>query len=231
VTEWLIDETPSMTSAEVSASLPKHEVRMRGGSKPNLAVLLNDMVVHDAKKLFGGAEVRLDAIVVHGLESDESDPRDFYQPTTVRFSNVRDGDRLPIEEPGLLAFYGKPRHFLDITFLMSRDRRDSEDLGNLISAELNSSEWKQAAGALLGVAVAAPPAAAIVAAMSAAGVVANLAAQVLRSVTGNTIGVYRTAYLQNLHRFGLGRHPEDNEYRQQDLAFWYEIVLDQAPAT
>jgi hypothetical protein len=33
---------------------------------PNLAVRLQDVVIHDAGKWFGGAEIRLDALVVHG---------------------------------------------------------------------------------------------------------------------------------------------------------------------
>jgi len=229
MTEWVIDETPHLTAADVDASLPDQETRLRGGSRANLAILLNDLVVHETKKRFGGAQLRLDVIVVHGFASEENaGDGGFYQPKTFRFDDVHDDDRLPIEAPGLLAFYGRPRHFLDITIMMSRDTKDSEDLGTLITSSLNSSEWKQASGELLGLAVAAPPAAAIVAAMSAAAMIGNLTADVLRRLTGNTIGVYRTAYLQHLHRFGLGRHPENDQYRNQDLSFWYEIVADRA---
>jgi hypothetical protein len=229
MTQWLFDETPRVTSAEVEASFPAADIRLRSGSRSNLAVLLNDLVVHETKKLFGGAEVRLDAIVVHGPEAGSGEDGGFYEPATFRFSGVRDGDRLPVESPGLLVFYGRPRHFLDISVVMSRDRKDSADLGALIADRLNSSEWQQAAGTVLGLAVAAPPAAAILAGVGAAAVIGNVAAEILRQATGNSIGVYRTSYLQYLHRFGLGRHPEQDQYHHKGLSFWYEIVADRSP--
>lgn len=228
--KWLLDQTPMLTPEEVQASFPPVETRLRASSRANLGILLNDVVVHDTKKLFGGADIRLDAIVVHGGQADGSQVGDFYQPTTFHFSDVRDGDRLSIEQPGLLVFYGRPRHFLDIYFMMSRDRKDSEDLGNLLATRMNSPEIEEAAGGLLGLAVAAPTASAVIAAAGAAAVLGNFAAQLLQEVTGNSIGVYRTAYLQYQHRFGLGRHPAAESYRVQDLSFWYEITADRAPS-
>lgn len=226
VPDWIIDETPRLSTAEVQGSLPAEGARLRGGARANLAVLLNDVVIADTKKMFGGADVRLDAVVVHGPEQDPGQDGGFYQPTTFRFPDVRDGDRLPVEPPGLLIFYGRPRQFLDLTIIVSRDREDSADLGHLLAGGLNSDEWRQAAGTLLGLAVAAPPAAAIVAAVGAAAVIGNFAGEVLRQVTGSSIGLYRTAYLQHLHRFGLGRHPEQDHYRRSGFSFWYEIVAD-----
>jgi hypothetical protein len=226
--DWLIDETSPLTVKELTASLPDDSTSLRGANRANLAVRLNDLVVHDTRKRFGGARVRLDAIVVHGVAIEEATPASFYQPTTFRFEDVRDGDRLPIEAPGLLTFYGRPRHFIDISITMSRDTDDAGDLSDLIATGLNSSEWKDASGELLGLAVAAPPAAAIVAAVGAAAVIGNLAADVLQKVTGKTIGFYRTAYLQHRDRFGLGRHPETDAFRHKDLSFWYEIVADRA---
>jgi hypothetical protein len=230
VTTWLIDETPTITTAEVEASLPSEPHRFRGGRRPNLAVRLNDMVVHDTRKWFGGADLRLDTIVVHGPGEQQGSEAEFFQPTTFRFSGIRDGDRLPIETPGLLTFYGRPRHFLDIAIIMSRDRKDTADLGTLIATHLNSDAWRQGAGALLGLAVAAPQAAAVVAAVGGAAVIANFALELLAQMTGDTIGVYRASFLQHLDRLGLGRHPDAGQYRQRDLSFWYEIVLDRAAA-
>lgn len=226
--DWLIDETPSFTAVEVAASLPAEDVRLRGSGRANLAILMNDLVIHDTKKLFGGAAVRLDAIVVHGPPSDPAQGAQFYQPATFRFSDVRDGDRLPIEPPGLLVFYGRPRDFLAINIMASRDRDSTPDLGSLISTGLTSTQWQQATGELLGLAVGAPAAAAIVSATTVARVIGNLVAEFMKAITGNTIGVYRTAYLQYKHRFGLGRHPENDNFRREDFSFWYEIVADRA---
>jgi hypothetical protein len=225
--EWLIDETQLPDRAELAQAASALRAGRR--KRPSLAVRVNDVVVHDTKKWFSGADIRLDTIVVRGLAEEDNPAQQFYQPGTFRFPGVHDGDRLPIDAPGLLIFYGQPSHFLDISILVSRDRRDSDDLGDLIATQFNSSAWKAAAGSLLGLAVAAPQVAAITAALGGAAVVANLAADVLRSVTGDTIGLYRVSWLQHRDRFGLGRHPEQDVYRQRDLSFWYEIILDRQP--
>jgi hypothetical protein len=65
---WLIDETPTITEADIKSSPFTPPPGFRG-KKINLAVRLNDVVMHDTKKWFGGANVRLDAIVVHGPEA------------------------------------------------------------------------------------------------------------------------------------------------------------------
>ena len=222
---WLIDET-STPAASVLQDLATRDqpTFRRGGDGPHLAVRLNDVVVHDTRKWFGGAEIRLDVIVVHGPGSSEQDG--FYQPSTLRFRDVRDGDRLPIEHPGLLTFYGRPRHFVDISIVMSRDRKDSEDLRTLIADNVTSETWQQGTAAMLGLAVAAPQAAAIAGALSGAAVIGNFAAELLARLTGDTIGVYRASFLQNRDRFGLGRHPDSGAFRQRDLSFWFDVVLD-----
>jgi hypothetical protein len=222
--EWLIDETSAPTESQLHDLVAREQSSFRRGSGANLAVRLNDVVVHDTKKWFGGAELRLDAIVVHGPAA--TDDVGFYQPSTLRFQGVRDGDRLPIEHPGLLAFYGRPRHFVDISIVMSRDRKDSEDLRTLIGKNVTSDAWQQGAAALLGLAVAAPQAAAIAGALGGAAVLANFAAELLANLTGDTIGVYRSSFLQTRDRFGLGRHPQNGSFRQRDLSFWFDVVLD-----
>jgi hypothetical protein len=225
---WLIDETRLPDATALAP--PANRVTLRGSTRRRVpvAVRLNDLVIHDTRKWFGGAEIRLDTIVIRGIAETDGGQQDFYQPTTFRFSGVKDGDRLPIDVPGLLVFYGQPLHFLDISFLVSRDRSDSADLGQLLSDHLNSEQWKSAAASLLGLAVAAPQVAAITAAIGGAAVIANFAAELLRSVTGDTIGLYRVSWLQYRDRFGLGRHPETGAYRQNELSFWYEIVFDRA---
>jgi hypothetical protein len=195
-----------------------------------LAIRLNDIVIHDTRKWWGGAKIRLDAIVVRGLTTGDSGETPFYQPSTFRFGGVKDGDRLQVEAPGLLIFYGWPRHFVDISIMASRDTGDSADLGKLIADRANSDEWKTAAQSLLALTAAAPQAAVVAGAVGAAALIGNFAAEVLRAATDNTIGLYRTAWLQYRDAFGLGRHPEADAFRQRDLSFWYEIVLDSSSA-
>ncbi|GAO36945.1 hypothetical protein SCT_2360 [Sulfuricella sp. T08] len=227
MTSWLLDETEAIDSATVASittTLQSIGKGVRGGKGGmSLAMRMNDVIIHDAKKWFGGADIRVDAIVVTGAPPEGEG---FYQPTTFRFTGVHDGDRLPIEAPGLVFFYGKPSHFLDVSIIVSRDRKDTKDLGTLITERVASAEWKTAAGALLGLAVAAPQAVAVTAAITAAAAIGNFASDILQQVTGATVGLYRASWLQGRDRFGLGRHPATGSFRQKDLEFWFEIVSD-----
>ncbi len=212
--------------------MERHLARPRGAAPreavPNLAVRLQDMVIHDNRKLFGEAEVRLDALVVHGGGAGQS-PTDFYAPQTFRFPRVADGDKLPIGESGLLVFYGRPRYFLDLFVLLSRNRKDSDDLASLLSKQLGSPQLTGAVGTLLGLAVAAPHVAVVTAAMGAAAVVGDFSYQLLSHATGSTIGLYRASWLEHRDGFGAGRHPEAGAYREKGLSFWYEVVPDVQP--
>jgi hypothetical protein len=87
---------------------------------------------------------------------------------------------------------------------------------------------RNAVVALAGLAVAAPPVAAITAAIGAAAVLGDFAYRVLREVAGTTIGLYRTSWLQYRDKFGEGRHPQgDGSYRVDDFSFWYDIVTEE----
>lgn len=220
---WLIDETSSIDQTALEASL-REAVVMRGRRPPALAVRINDLVIHDTKKWFGSANIRLDTLIVHGATKGGS--KDYFQASTLPFSGIRDGDRLPIEYPGHRVFYGHPAHFLDVSIFVSRDTKDSDELASLVKTELNSEPWKVAAGAVLAATAVAPQAAAIVGAVTAATTLANIVYNLLRNSTGNAIGLYRASWLQYKDRFGIGRHPKANSFHQQDFSFWYEIVLD-----
>ena len=138
--DWLIDETTTPTKHELEAEVVQAP-HLRGKSSAALAIRLNDVVVHDVRKWFFGADIRLDAIVIDGGgNKDQNEP--FYQPSTARFPGVKDGDRLPIYEPGLLVFWGRPRHFLDVSIMVSRDRKDSEDLAVLLGEVAHSDDWR-----------------------------------------------------------------------------------------
>jgi hypothetical protein len=223
---WMVDESKEIDAEALQATMP--QTVFRGAARATLAVRINDLIIHDTKKLFGSADVRLDTLVVYGKGGGRN-IKEMYQPSTFRFSGIKDNDRLPIEAPGQRIYYGQPLHFLDISVFASRDSGDSEELSTMIDSELNSDDWKTAAGSILGAAtVAAPQAALIVGALSGAATLANIAYKLLDKSTGNTIGVYKTSWLQHRDRFGIGRHPEADSYRQQDLSFWYEIAVDVA---
>jgi hypothetical protein len=232
---WLIDE--GVPPDAVAIEQIEHELSpnkrswLESASQPralNLAVRLQDIMIWDTKKWFGEAEMRLDALVVHGYAT-EGEPASFYMPQTFRFPSVKSRDRLPTGENGLLLFYGEALYFLDIFITVSRDRKDSDDLATLLSQQLQSAEVQGAVGTLLGLAVAAPQVATVTAAVGAASIVGNFAYQVLSKVTGDTIGLYRTSWLQHRDGFGIGRHPQEGSHHVKDLSFWYEIIHEETP--
>src|SRR5688572_497057 len=100
VTEaWLIDERRPLAEAhveELEREFADTGPDARGGAyAPTLAVSVHDIVIHDTRKWFGEAAIRLDALVLTGSREGD-DPQSFYRPKTVGFPRVRDGDRLPI---------------------------------------------------------------------------------------------------------------------------------------
>jgi hypothetical protein len=233
---WLIDESRPLTDAQIdrlgreladAGPSTRGTCGSAGLDRPTLAVSIHDVVIHDNKKWFGEADVRLDALVVTGY-GKENDPGSFYMPKTATFSRIRDDDRLQVGSGGLLAFYGPASHFLDLFLMVSRDRQDSADLSTLLKGNLQLDEMKGAIGGLLGLAVAAPQVAAITAAIGSAAVLGDFAYRLLRAATGSTIGLYRNSHLQLRDGFGIGPHPAPprKSYRVNDLSFQYEISLE-----
>jgi hypothetical protein len=229
---WLIDETRPLTDSqadrldrELADSGPGP--RSGGLDQPTLAVSIHDVIVHDNRKWFGEAEVRLDALVVTGY-GEEHDPSSFYMAKTTPFARIRNSDSLQIGPGGLLAFHGRVSHFVDVFLMVSRDRRDSADLATLLGSSLQSDEVRGALSGLVGLAVAAPHVAAVVAAIGAAGVLGDLAYRLLRTATGSTIGLYRNSHLQHRDGFGIGPHPgpQQETFRANDLSFRYQISLE-----
>lgn len=237
MTNWLIEDRADSRAVARSVVLEGAE-RERGssakGPDETVAVRMHDVLIHNNKKwldVLGGADIRLDAVVVQGNVIDDN-PTAAYVPTTMRFSGIGDGDQLPSDEFGMLLYYGYPRHFLDISIIVSRDRRDTDDLSVLLAKEINSSAMKGAMATLLGMAVAAPPAAAVVGAIGASATIGNLAYKIVRSMSGNTIGMYRGSRLAYPDKFGEGRNPSgESTYRKGDFSFWYEVISSPCLAT
>lgn len=234
--EWLIDEAipPDAVAIEQIQREMSFYQQTRGSressSQPqaiNLAVRLQDIMVWDTKKWFGDAQMRLDALVVHG-NATAGEASSIYMPQTFRFPGIKSQDRLPTGENGLLIFYGEALHFLDIFITVSRDRQDSEDLATLLYKNLQSPEIQGAIGTLLGLAVAAPQVSTVTTAIGGASILGNLAYQILSKVTGDTIGLYRNSWLQYRDGFGIGRHPQTGSHKVKDLSFWYEIIREEA---
>lgn len=224
MTDWLIDETLPI-EAEDEAQLARQLGPRRGARKaePNLALSLHDVVIHDNRKWFGEADIRLDMLVTTGRRVGEKDPS-FFVPQTFPFPRVKDGEGLPIGPGGLIGFYGAPAHFLDLSIIVSRDRRDVDTLAGLLK-DTTDSEVTDALGTVAGL-VGAPHIAAVKAALDAAMVLSNAAYRLLRALTGSTIGLYRNSHLQHRDGFGIGRHPEEGSYRRKDLSFHYAISLE-----
>ena len=213
---WLIDEAIPLDQASTEALESVLGSRsMRGGlavlDAPTLAVSLRELMIHDNRKWFGEAEVRLDALVVHG-HGAVGEPESFYTPQTFRFERIGDEDPLPIGEAGLLFFYGRPLHFLDLFVTASRSTEDTDDLSTYLAEGVSDPSLQDAFGQLASL-VAAPQVAAVNAAIQAATRLGTFAYQVLRRVTGSTVGLYHTTYLEVRDGFGLGRHPEQGTHR------------------
>lgn len=72
----------------------------------------------------------------------------------------------------------------------------------------------------------APQVAAIMPEVGAAARLGAFACQLLRRMSGTTVGLFHTSWLQHRDRFGVGRHPSAGEYRVKDLSLSYEIVVE-----
>jgi len=207
--KWLIDKATPPDYAAIEQIERQFNSNQRGGRESviqpqvvNLAIRLQDIMIWDNQKWFGDAEMRLDALVVHG-HATSGEPTGVYMPQTFRFPGIKSNDRLPTGENGLLIFYGEALHFLDIFITVSRNRQDSEDLATLLHKNLQSPEIQRAVGTLLGLAVAAPQVSTVITAIGGASILGNLAYQILSKVTGNTIGLYHNSWLQGLALGGI----------------------------
>jgi hypothetical protein len=232
MTDWLIDAVPRDLEAAVldDQALGALSLTRGEGDAPEapLAVSMNDIVIHETHKWFGGADIRLDVLAVHGNVSSEGEDG-WYAPTTRVFPNVREDVRLNAE--GMLVFLGWPRYFLDLFILASRDTESADRLGDLLRTRLASDDAKGAVASLLALA-AAPEAAAVAAAAKAALTIGSLAYDVIGAVTTKSVGVYQQSWLEHADRFGEGRHPaaEGESLRANDFSFWLDVRRDVAPS-
>lgn len=226
---WLVQEGQSPEGISLSQIDADRQAQTRG-RVATYGVTVHDVVVHDNRKWFGEADIRVDALVVHGYPKDEF-PESCYKPGTFRFSRVGDGENLPIGDSGLLLFLGIPHHFLDIFLTVSRDTKDSDDLANLLQKATESEEYKTALSGFRQLISLNPSTAMISAGLEASMAIGNLAYRILRQVSSNTVGLYRASWLQHRDKFGEGRHPEAGSHRVKDLSFSLQISKERRART
>ena len=202
---FLIDDRPE---------LPVRLLSARGAAPATVAVRIAELIVHRNRAL-GSADIRLDTVVRTGGPGDEP----VYRAQTMRFSNVGDEYRLPLDN--VLIYHGPVVDFLDIAVWVSRDVTGSRALGDLLEQRLTSPAVHAAGvqlAALTSVAPQAGLAAAAVSVLSAGAVLVNTAYELLTGVAGQSIGLYRTSMLAQ-ERFGVGRH----ERHPQDFSFTFSV--------
>jgi hypothetical protein len=115
--------------------------------------------------------------------------------------------------------------------VVSRDRRDSDALDALITGAAKSGAVAQAAQAIGAFALSAGAAGLVVPALAAAGVIADVAYQLLKDVCGDSLGLYHGSWLQVRDGFGVGSHPDNRPtFDIKDIAFRYEIAVEERKA-
>jgi hypothetical protein len=223
--EWLVDESATLTATEaLEATL--QELRFDRATEAAVNVALFDVTIHDTKKWFGPAEVRVDALVVTPAPTEDQ----LYHANTFTFPGVRDGQVLPIDrDTGLGLYTGWPQYLLDIALIASRGGQDQKTLAEIMAD--GADQFGDLLGNVAKLTIAAPQAAAITGAGAAAAKLSGTILRLLAKETGKSIGLYRATWYENRHRFGLGNHPPGGGlFREQDFEFRYEVFQDH-PAT
>lgn len=185
-----------------------------------VALRISDLVVHH-NRAFRSADIRLDAVVITAGTHREP----VYHTHTERFSNISDGQRLPLDN--MLLYHGPATDYLDIALWVSRDSKGSQALSDLMRETLTATDIQAALLHVGGLLATAPQAAAAVSAVSAGATIVNAAYRLLRLTFGDSIGLYRTTLLAHEH-FGVGRPVGQNTVRAQDFSFKY-VVEDVTP--
>jgi hypothetical protein len=226
--DWALDKigspaNGSLAEGDLLAAAGISTVVRRGRVR-SYAVRLNELIIHDNRTWFGEGNIRLDALVVQGGGSQSKS--DFYHPSTFSFPRVADGEALSIGQPGLLLYYDQPRYFLDVFLLVSRDSGNTGKLADLLAQNVTAKALDPAVTPILELATSAITSSAISLALQAAVTIGNVAYRAVQAVTSNTIGVYRTSYLQVADKFGAGKHPEAGYLDVKDLSFKYEILAE-----
>lgn len=171
-----------------------------------IEIAISDLVVENRHTL--SSEVRIDALIC-----TRSPGQAGIATWTQRCRGVCDGTRLVLTNP--VVFRGAVSDFVDLHVWISRDAAGSADLDQLLAQRAAGATFREAAGSLLiGANGAAAPR---VAAAGASAIIARIAGEVLMSVTGVSLRLWRTCLLAE-ERFGTGRHPAAGLRRGNNFA-------------
>jgi hypothetical protein len=225
--DWLIDETKPLSAADAEREAQPRPVGFDERRSVPVAVQITDLTVRNIRKRFGSAKIRLDTLI-QTVPRRRDRPSELYAASTIRFPDVRDGDRIDIES-GIGVYLGYPQRLLDVRIQLSRDETDSPDLVELLAA--SSDQMTKAASPLLELAGGLPYGAAVAAGATAVGAAANLGLKLLASSTGRTIGLYANTWWAERNDFGVGRHPARGRHLRDDMELAYEIFRDTAPGS
>jgi hypothetical protein len=143
--DWLcIDEAPLQKDVKVS-------VLARGGPHgEQYVVTLRGVRVLNNKKIFGGADVNLHAVVVDGLPDMKTKLPFWAQDFS--FPAVKDGDLLPIDpELGFQLYRGEPVGFLNLYVLAVRNKKASRNFAAVLKENMIANEIGTVAGGAISV--------------------------------------------------------------------------------
>ncbi|MFF4940744.1 hypothetical protein [Micromonospora sp. NPDC000729] len=220
MSEWIIDGSGT---AQPTVEVLRHEVRhgaIRRGRRPRVAIRMLDMVVHNNRRWFRDASIRIDVLVVHGGTNDAE-----YAPQTFTFPRIADGDHLPIGDGGLLLFHGRPRWFLTMMVAVSRDRQGAAPLTKLLGELMTSEPAAQLQAQTFALATGVPDPQMLGAAWQSALLMGNtMLATLSRETQSASIGLYRNSWLGEQDGWAAGRHPERGLLKAQDVSFAFDIV-------
>lgn len=204
---FLIDDAPGTRGISRAAAA----WRKPAPSKPQtISIRLKQLTIDDTHAWFP-TDVRVDALVC--TRPGEATPG--YAPATMRFPRMHKAKRAPLDNAQL--YHGPVADFVDICLWVTRDEPESDELTKLIAVRANDAGVKDALGVLLttaGVAATEP----WVAAVGAGAVLARVAYEAIRTVSGDSIGLYRTSFLAS-ENYGIGRYPRQGTYRAQGFSF------------
>lgn len=201
------------TDSEAANRLPKHQRRMKRrrpvqGKNPRLEVALRAIQVVDNRKLFGRAEVTLNAFVVDGKWKPGVGLAVSQKSWT--FPSVASGEMLSIgPSRGVTLYQDRPQHFLNLHIIALRNTQRTRDFASVLKDQLSSETAKGIVeGAVGALGVGGPAAEAI----KEASTTAVEAAVSYYAKAGNPIiGVFyesltgtRTQYSP---KWGVGVHP------------------------
>ncbi|MBB5868699.1 hypothetical protein F4553_002078 [Allocatelliglobosispora scoriae] len=223
---WLIDQVVTDPAAIASSAEWVAGLGPRGDqfdpTVPTYAVRVREIALRERTwlQLLRGPDVRIDILAIPGNLAwhEISDGA-----ITARFPGVGGGRRLPLDDRGLLAYYGQPQHFLSFAMIASSDRPGTADLRDLLRQDIHAERLATARAAFADASTGDP--ASLSAALTAAKSATEIAYQAVRSTGGAVIGVYRGDRLEYPDLFGLGRNPADHDsYDQGGFSLWYEVV-------